>query len=286
MFMELSGYVGWNLFWVVAILVKNQGINILLNVFFGPLINSAQAISRQISHAVISFTQNFTIAFNPQIVKSYASGNISEMLILIFRTTKISFFLIILFLVPLQLELTFVLELWLKQIPEYVTIFTRIFLIEALIESLCYPLTAGSRATGKIALYQTISSGLMVLSLPIAFIFLKNNFPVVGVQMIVLILFLFIYIVRIFMLSNQLKFSIRQYLLYAITPSIFTLIAGSIMPVLFVTLHKEGFIRLLLTTIISTISIMICAFFIGLSKNEKVVVVKIVKKALLKDGTV
>ena len=272
LFKELTGYVGWNFFGSISGIVRNQGINILLNIYFGPVVNAARAVAMQVNSAVLSFAHNFTTAVRPQIVKSYASGNKSQMLSLVFYSTKATAFLLMFFILPLQLELSFVLHLWLKQIPEYVLIFTRIMLGNALIDGISYPLVGASHATGKIGLYQAIVGGISILNLPIALIVLTIGFSAASVQIVGIGLSIAAFFARIIILSRQLQFSVYFYFKSTILPIVLVGGIGSFLSIILVYIYPAGTIRLFLTIIISTISLMCSVLFIGLSKDERVII--------------
>ena len=140
LFYSLISYSGWNLFGAMAGVLNNQGINILLNIFFGPLVNASRAIAYRVNDAVNQFVLNFLTAVRPQITKQYAAGEIANMLKLVFQSSKFSYFLLLLLSMPVLLETGFLLEIWLKETPQYVIMFTRLVIITALIDSLAYPL--------------------------------------------------------------------------------------------------------------------------------------------------
>jgi O-antigen/teichoic acid export membrane protein len=279
LFKELVGYIGWNFFGAVSGVVRNQGINILLNIYFGPIVNAARSVAMQVNSAVVTFAQNFTTAARPQIVKSYASGNSSQMLSLVFHSTKATAFLLFFFILPLQLELSFVLNIWLKQIPEYVLVFTRILLIRALIDSISYPLMGASQATGKIKIYQAVVGGITILNLPIALIVLIAGFSAVSVQIVSVGISAMAFCARIIILSRQLQFSVLFYVKNTFIPIILVAIIGSIIPAIFVFLSPMvGIIRLFITVLISAISLGLSVFFIGFSKNERLAVIQGIRK--------
>jgi len=155
----------------------DQGVNILINLFFGPAVNAARSIAFQIKSAVYSFVQNFQIAMNPQIIKSFASDDIKYMHQLIYQGAKYSFFLLFTLSLPILLETEIILKLWLKIIPEYTVIFTQLVLINILIDSISGPLMTAAHASGKIKLYQGVVGGLLLLILPVSFLFLRLGFP-------------------------------------------------------------------------------------------------------------
>jgi hypothetical protein len=238
----------------------------------------------QVNSAVLSFAQNFTTAVRPQIVKAYASDDLPQMLSLICHSTKAASFLLLFFILPLQLELPFVLRLWLKQVPEYVLIFTRILLGNALIDSVSFPLEGASQATGKIVLYQTVVGGISILNLPIALIVLIIGFSAASVQVVGIVLSLAAFFARIIILSGQLQFSIYSYLKNTVAPIVLALMAGTVVPVVFVVLYPAGIIRLLITLLISTASLGLSVFFIGFSKRERLLIVCGINKYILPKG--
>lgn len=164
LFKELVGYTGWNMFGASVGIFKNQLVNIVLNQFFSPVVNAARGIAYQVNGAVTSFSQGFSTAVRPQIIKSYASGNKEEMLALMYRSCKATFFLMYVFTLPLSLEMSYVLGLWLGNVPENAILFTRLALLDALIDSVSYPLMTAAQATGKIGLYQSVVGGILLLN--------------------------------------------------------------------------------------------------------------------------
>ena len=117
---KLYSFAGWNLFGSIAWLLKDQGVNIILNIFFGPLINAARAVAIQVSSAAMNFISNFQVALNPQITKNYANGNIQKMEYLVYQGIKFSYFLLFILAFPICLNIDFILALWLKTVPSYI----------------------------------------------------------------------------------------------------------------------------------------------------------------------
>ena len=148
LYKELLSYSGWSLFGNIAAVSMSQGINILLNVFFSPAVNAARAISYQVSGAIQSFASNFQAAANPQIIKSYANNDNNYMLTLIFASSRITFYLLFLLALPILIETNFILQLWLKKVPDYTVIFTFLIIINSLIDSISGPLRVANQATG------------------------------------------------------------------------------------------------------------------------------------------
>jgi O-antigen/teichoic acid export membrane protein len=280
LFKELISFVGWNLFGTMASLVRNQGINILLNIYFGPVVNAARAIARQVDSVILSFIYNINTAARPQIVKYYASGNKPETLRLVFRISKLTIFLLFFFVLPVQLELPAIFKIWLREFPEYTIIFTRLILVNLVIDSFCYPLISLSHATGKIKIFQLGVSGCYMLNLPVGLILLNIGFPSVSVFIIGIGTSLISYIFMLSYLSRQLHFSIKEYCNDVAIPVISVLLIGSLIPVFFVYIFPVGTIRLFITIIVCTLSLGFSVLFIGFTLKERLAVINGIKKRI------
>ena len=211
MFNTLASFSSWNLFGAISGVFNNQGINILLNIFFGPVVNAARAIAYQVGVYVNQFVRSFTIAVDPQITKYYASEEKGKMMSLVFRSSKISFFLLFILSMPVLLETHFILTLWLKQIPEYVVIFTELIIIGALIDSLSYPLMTAAQATGDIKKYQSLVGGMLLLNLPVSYVFLKLKFPPQTTLYIAIVISFICLFLRLWMLREMIGLSMKDY---------------------------------------------------------------------------
>lgn len=172
-FKEMANIAGWSLFGNIAGVFYTQGLNVLLNMFFGPIVNAARAIAVTIQGVVTGFVSNFQMALNPQITKSYATGDLSRMHSLIFASSKYSFFLLLLIVLPIMIETQTILAVWLKNVPAHTVWFVRIILCILLIDALSNPLMISSQAVGQVKVYQSVVGGLLLLILPIAYIALK-----------------------------------------------------------------------------------------------------------------
>jgi O-antigen/teichoic acid export membrane protein len=269
LFWEMARYIGWNLFGSLADVLKYQGVNILLNLFFGPLVNAARALSRQVDATIRNFALNFSTAAKPQIIKYYAAGNRSKLLPLVFQVSKGASFLLFFFILPIELELPFLFKLWLKETPGYVLEFTRLLLANTLIDSISFPLNSLSQATGKTKWYQTISGGITLLNLPVTFAALKAGYSPVSIHYIGIGLSVVVLAVRIIILSRQLDFSAWRYTKAVALPVILVVGVSSIIPVCLVLFCSPGIIRLILTTIISSLSVLGSIFLLGFTGQER-----------------
>ncbi|RHW04579.1 hypothetical protein DXA90_05290 [Clostridiaceae bacterium OF09-1] len=166
-------YLNWNLIGSIASVCKSQGVNIIINIFFGSSINAARGVATQINNAIVSFSQNFMKAVDPLITKAYANKNKDKFLNLINIASKLSFSLLFVVAIPVIFNSNYILTLWLENVPQYTVLFTNLVLIDALVASLTDPILTGVQATGKVKLYQIVIGGLNLLNLPVSYIFLK-----------------------------------------------------------------------------------------------------------------
>ena len=151
---QMFSFAGWNFIGTASAVLRDQGGNILINIFCGPIVNAARGIAFQVNNAVLGFVSNFMTALNPQITKSYAGNNHKYMMTLIFQGARLSFYMLLILSLPILLNTQYILELWLKTVPEHSVLFVQLVLILAMSESISYPLITAIQATGRIRNYQ------------------------------------------------------------------------------------------------------------------------------------
>lgn len=212
---KMFSFAGWNFIGAASGVFKTQGISILINLFYGAIANAARGISVQVNTAVASFSNNFMTALNPQITKSYATGDLSYMHKLIFEGTKFSFFLMLFLSLPIMLETQQILIVWLKIVPPNAVGFVRVTLIYALVESISAPLITSMLATGNIKKYQIIVGGTNLLIIPIAYLVLKigefKSFPEITIVVAIVIGLINLY-QRVYLLRNMIKLNAVVYI--------------------------------------------------------------------------
>lgn len=219
-FRELTGYTGWNLFGSVSGMLVVQGQSILLNIFFGPVINTAKGIADRIASLVQSFSSNFYMAVSPQIIKNYASGERDRMLSLVINSSRFSFFLLLLLVFPSISVVDPLLHIWLKEgdVSDAMVVFSRLTLLYCLVVSLEQPITQMIRATGRIRRYQ-ISVGVVTLSyLPLAALGLWLGLPAQSTMWILIAIYLSVMFVRVGVARRQVQFPVGVYLRRVISP--------------------------------------------------------------------
>ncbi len=202
LFNTLFSYTGWNLFGNVASVATNQGINILLNLFFGTTVNAARAIAFQVNGAVTGFVTSLQMSINPQIVKSYATDNHDYMLQLVFSGARYCFFLLYFLSVPFLLQAETILNIWLGVLPDYSATFCRLVIIDSLIISLSGTLMTAFQATGRIKTYQMVVGGLILCNLPLSYLFLSLGYNAQVTMWISIIISVVALFVRVFLLSR------------------------------------------------------------------------------------
>jgi len=284
LFKEIASYSAWNLFGASAGIFKNQITNILLIQFFNPIVVAAKTIATQVDNAVMSFSQNFNNALRPQLIKNYAGGEKESMLLLMFRGCKGTFLLMYLFALPLILEMHTVLGLWLKYPPEYTVLFTRLMLIDILITSISYPLMAVAQATGKIKLYQSVVGGILLLNVPVSLVFLLLGAPPYSVLIVAIILSFTACISRLLILKLLIDYSIVQFIMKVVIPVLLISAISSILPIILNYYLIQDIFRLIIVTIVSIIMVLICSYYIGINKEERLKLKKIIRCTLLLKG--
>lgn len=269
LFMRMASFAGWVLNGNLAVVGYTQGINILLNLFFGPVINASRGIAMQVQNAVNNFSYNFQKAMNPQIVKSYAVGELNRMHRLIFSSSKITFFLLFVVCIPILFNTNFILEVWLKQVPEYTIIFVQLSLIISLISTLSYSLIVAIHAYGDIKKFQIWEGTILLMIIPISYLFLFLGYGPESTLIVHLVLSLIAQIIRVWIVSSAVGFKSQDYLNRVILKLFITVPFCLILPYFVNLFQEEGWIRLLLSVICAIFSVGFFAYLFALDKAEK-----------------
>lgn len=285
LFKTLLSYSGLNMLGSVAMVANNQGLNILLNVFFGPVVNAARGIAYQINYIISQLTQNFMTAVRPQIIKYYATQEREQMFELIFRSTKFSYFLLSAIAMPLLLETHFILALWLKNPPEYTVIFTRLIIVMTVIESFSYPLmTSAQAAIQHFKKYMLTISAIMILNLPISYAFLKLGFQPQVVFYISIINTSICLLVRLYLLRSIIGLHMRTYIRKVFFPVITTTLLSVIIPLIIIHNFEEGLIRFIMSVIVGGIVSVTIIYFIGITNEERNFIFRMIKNKFKKNN--
>ena len=271
LFKEMTGFASWNMFGSLAAITFTQGLNLLLNMFFGPVVNAARGIAVQAQTAIGQFSSNFQTALNPQITKSYATGDMEYMHGLIFRSAKFSFFLLLLLSLPVLIETKAILTLWLKIVPDHTVVFLRIMLCTTWVYAVSNPLITAASATGKIKLYQSVVGGLLLLILPISYLCLRFGLPAYSVFIVHFVMEITAQFARLLMLRRMIRLSLREYFAKVIwSISKVTAIALAVPLAVAYWQPGEGIWNLLTICLICAISTSMSVYWFGLTPGEKI----------------
>lgn len=281
LFKEIAGYSGWNLFGSLAGVFSDQGINILLNIFFNPLINAARGIAFQISNSINLFVTNFSTAVNPQIIKYYAQNESQKMQTLVFQSSKFSYFLLFIITMPVLLETNLILSLWLKVVPEYVVLFTRLVIITTLIDSISGPLITSALATGKIKYYQITIGGFKLFNLPICFFFLSIGYPPQTTMYVAIVIAFSSLFIRLLMLKSMIHFDVLKYMYQVLLRIVLSSIVAYIIPLYLQFTFDTTLISVLFIVLVSFLFSLATIYFVGLSKEDRNFLKNILSSKLL-----
>jgi len=271
---ELVSFSGWSLFGAVANVANTQGTNIVLNIFTNVTVNAAMGIANQVNAAVYSFVSNFQTAFNPQLVKSYAAGEKEEFQILVNRAAKFSFYLLWLIVLPVFANCSFLLSLWLKNVPLYSVGFVRLVLIFSLIEALNGPLWISIQAAGKIRAYQIIVGIINILNLPFsiaAFCLGANPYWILYIR---IALNCAAFGIRILLSKKYFALRVRSFLRDSVLIPFFIAAASASLTLLCGKLVSNNVPQFFSTCIVSAIVSGTLIFFIGMKTNERKAIVE------------
>ena len=281
LFRQLAEFSGWSVFGSVANVSSSRGTNVLINIFYGVTVNAAMGIATQVNSAVYSFVSNFQTAFRPQIVKSYAANDHNYVMHLLFFTSKVSFFLLFFFILPLYINAEFVLRIWLTDFPEYTIAFTRMILIISLLGALAGPLWISIHATGDIKKYHLVGSFITFTNLPLSFLFLWLGYSPVFILVIRFSLEVLLFIWRIYYLASKITFSLLNFLRRIILPVTLIAVISALVTIFFHGFFT-GWAALIVSCIVSIICIASLVYFIGLNKQEKISLQNWIREKLAK----
>ena len=266
---EMSSFAGWSFWGNLAGVLYTQGLNMMLNIFFGPVVNAARGIATQIQGVVQQFVGNFQMALNPQITKTYASGELDKMHSLMFRSARFSFMLLFFLSLPIILETNYILTLWLGIVPENTVIFARIIIAISLIYTIANPCVIANQATGKVKVYQAVVGGLLLLILPISYIVLKMGAPAYSVFIVHFCVESVAQFARMYMLRNMIDLPLWSYVKNIYLPIMGVVVLSVVLPLLVYNNMQESIIRLLAVGMTCVVSVAMTSLFIGMTRNER-----------------
>ena len=275
----------WSLaFWTisgnVAYAGYSQGITLLINLFFGPTMNTAAGVATQATNIINQFSMNFQIALHPQITKNYAQQNYVDMHKLIFRSSKFAYFLMLIFAVPLFYEAPLLLKFWLGNVPEHAVNFMRIGLFVSMIVAVRNPLVTAAMANGNVKKYQLIVNGVLLLVCPILYIVYKLGGIPESSSIILFIIMVIATLVSAYLLKDMVYLNYNDFIKQVCMPILIYTPLSFAIPLFIYILMPEGFYRLIVLTIVAILSTISIIYYFVLNKNEKSYILSAIKTKL------
>ena len=274
---EMFSFAGWNFIGVSAGVLRDQGGKILINLFAGTAVNAARGVALQLNGAVQGFVTNLMTAVNPQITKSYASGNHGYMFYLISKSSRMSYYLLFILALPVLFNTEYILDLWLKDVPSHSGFFVQLFLIYTLSESLSNPLITAQLATGNIRNYQLVVGGLQLLNLPASYLFLKlGAVPEVTVMVAIAVSQICLF-ARLYMLKGMISLPVREFIRKVYMNVIIVSAAALILPWAVNQYMPDDFWGFLARVSVCVVSAFLSVILLGLSRGERHEIVEMLK---------
>lgn len=282
MLKDMFVFAGWNFMGAISSVARDQGGNMIINIFYGPTVNAARGIAIQVSTAITGFVTNFQTALNPQITKNYAQGNIEYLNKLIFQGARLSFYMMLLLSLPVLLNTHYILLIWLKQVPEHTVLFIRCVLLFALSETLSETIKVAQNATGKVKEYQIVVGSLQFLNLPISLLILYLGGIPEFVTIVAIVMSHICLYARLYMLKKIIDINILLYLKNVYLNVILVSILSFVVPFLIVKNNQETLALFMFSTCVCIITTIISTLYVGCAKEERQFIFKIIRNKLLR----
>ena len=271
-------FSGWNFFGTFSNVIYQQGINLLLNFYFGPIVNAARAIAAYVSNAVTGFSSNIVVAFRPQLVEAYAEHNYSRVKKIMYSESKISYVMLLILIVPLIIEVDFILGVWLGDAPESSGIFTILSLLVTLISVLNIPFAQIVHASGKMKIFQLITGGITCLIIPLGWLGFRAGYSPTSIFVIALFLSVLTQLACIIIVRSIFDYDLEHYIFKVLLPLLVATCVVPIIPWLISYVVEQSLLRFFLVTIVSTLIIVAYTYIILLNSDERAMVHKLLNK--------
>ena len=277
-FKEMSGFAGWNTFGGVAIIGRNQGMAIILNLFYGTIANAAYGIANQLNSLLSYFTSTLQQAINPQLMRSEGMGDRNRLLRISFTSSKFSVLIICLLAIPLIVEMPYVAELWLKDVPENTVIFARLVIILSIIFQYSSGLMSAIQSVGNIRSYFISVSAVLLISLPLAYILLKMDKPAYYAVLSIVIAESLAFPVRILYAKNLVGMSIRDFIRFVVWKTAVPIVSGGVLAIVLHIIMQESFLRLIIVCVAYATLYLIEVWLYSLDVQERNVILQLLSK--------
>lgn len=273
LFRDMLGFSGWNIFGSFSGVIKEQGINLVFNWFFGPVVNAARGVAMQVNSGLQGFVSTITTPVRPQVIQSYAQGNVDRTMNLTYSISKLSCMFLYLMALPVICEIDFILRLWLgSNIPQHTNTFVVIIILISFINNLNGAVSGVVHASGKMKTYQLSTSFTSFLCIPLSYLMLKFGFAPEWALWIVFATMVATQTVSLIVLKTIVSFKISEYLKRTILPLFLVIISTFWIPLIIRVCMVEGWLRFVLVVISSLATCALSVYFIGFNKSERVLV--------------
>ena len=281
LYSEMFSFTSWTLFGQFTGIIRNQAVTVLINQFFNPVVVAARSIAQQVTNAVSVFSSNFNTSLYPPIIKEYSIGNKEEMFRLVNNGSKMTFFLMWFFTLPLLLHLDFVLDLWLKEVPKWTVLFTRLSLVDVLINSLGFPLQTAARAPGKMRTYELTLGIMQLLIFPVSLVLFRMEFAAWSAFAVSITATVFMMVARLILVKSLVGIPIGQFFIKTILPLFMMMMASLGIVIGIRYLLPVGNIFILGQIVFSVPVSCATMFFIGFNREHRKQVIRIIKNKLM-----
>lgn len=270
---KMFDYSFWHLFGNSSAILKNQGVNMILNLFFGPAVNAAKGVSNQVLHAVQGFSSNFMIAVKPQITQSYAKGDYEYMFNLVYLGARFAYYMMLMLSLPIFVNADYILHIWLKTVPQYAVVFVQVSIVISIMDCFSRTLIHAQDATGNIRTYQMVVGGILLLNLPICYIVLSLGYSPISSMIVALVVDIIGLIARLVMIPCYIKeFKPLDYSVQVIMRCVIVSVLASVIPLFLKNVMSENFLTFILNCIVCLISCCLFIGFVGINKRERYLV--------------
>lgn len=282
-FRDMLSFSGWNMFGSLSQILREQGINLIMNLFWGPVVNAARGVANQVNGAINGFVTNILTPVRPQVIQSYVEGNLSRSFHLTYSVSKVSIMFFYMMALPISLEINYILNIWLgNNVPEHSGSFVILVLLNTAVTILMGAMATMVHASGDMKKYQIVGFIIKTLSVPAGYFMLKfGSAPEFALFLVFLFDFIG-YVVGLFIIKSIMPFSIRDYIKSVSLPLVPVLVLPLAITLPVCLLLRTGFIRFLIVLVVGVLSVAGCSWLFGLNKTEKEMVLGFVKTAIKK----
>lgn len=283
LFKQMFTFSGWTAVGHIAAVLNGNGVNILINMFFGTTVNAARGLAITVTFTIKQFVGGFIMAAQPQLIKYYANDEKKQFVNLIFNITRVTLFLLSVFFVPVLLEIDFVLKLWLTEVPQYTSTFIKITLLLCFVSYSNNMVDYGIGAIGRVKVQNIWSTSIYLSHLPLCYLVLKLGGSPVDMYWVSILPMLLATFMNMYILNKYYYFPIMKYSFMVVGKNLMLVVVAAIIPLLIQHHMDDGFLRFFVVCSSSVMCTIVVLWLFGLNKETKTMILsKVVGKYLKK----